>query len=201
MSAQISINNFSNLVTSYKTASGTKKTEIKNQIFSLFDNANSVDFNSLNIQIKGNFYLYIGLQNNVLQAILVHSTTLPDIKQIDNYNPIVLDFKSNKFVANQSLPTKLTADNTQITYDEYIKRVNKWDSYKSTWVQNVLDKNTMISYFIIDQSNFKNNANNYCVFGIFENTDAPKGETFVIDFMTVNDGYMDRVRPVPPFRP
>ena len=59
----------------------------------------------------------------------------------------------------------------------------------------------MIQYFIIDQANFKNDVNNYCVFGLFEESYASKEQNVTIDLITVNDAYMDRVRPVPPFKP
>lgn len=201
MNTQSLIANYSNLVKSYSVATGSKKTEIKNQLLSIFNNSNHVDFNNLSVSAKGNFYLYLGLQDNKLQAILVHSATIPDINNIEKYSPSVLEFKSNKFVANENLKTKLTADNTEITIDEYKKRVNKWDATKADWLQNALDKEIMIQYFIIDQANFKNQSNNYCVFGLFEDTSAAKGQNIIIDFLTVNEAYLDRVRPVPPFKP
>lgn len=201
MSTQTAINNYSNLVNSYKNATKSSKIIIKNQILSILDNANYVDFNNLKTKIKGHYYLYLGLEKDNLQAILVHSTTTPDINNIENYSPIVLNFMSNKFVANESLKTKLTADNTEITIDEYKKRVKNWEVNKAAWLQNVLDNNIMIQYFIIDQANFKNDANNYCVFGLFEESYASKEQNVTIDLITVNDAYMDRVRPVPPFKP
>lgn len=201
MSTQTAINNYSNLVNSYKNATKSSKIIIKNQILSILDNANYVDFNNLKTTIKGHYYLYLGLEKDNLQAILVHSTTTPDINNIENYSPIVLNFMSNKFVANESLKTKLTADNTEITIDEYKKRVKNWEVNKAAWLQNVLDNNIMIQYFIIDQANFKNDVNNYCVFGLFEESYASKEQNVTIDLITVNDAYMDRVRPVPPFKP
>lgn len=202
MNAQNLINNYSNLINSYSKASTTNKIQIKNQLLSIFNEANHVDFNNLNVSIKGYFYLFLGLDvNNKLHAILVHNSTTPDITQIDKYSPIVLEFKSNKFVVNELLKTKLTADNTEITFDEYKKRVKKWENQKESWLLDALDRNIMIQYFIIDQANLKNNMNNYTVFGLFENSTAPKGQSITIDMITANDAYMDRVRPVPPFRP
>lgn len=201
MSALISISNYSNLIDSYKTATKSSKINIKNQLLNIFNNANFVDFNNLTVSSIGYYYLYLGLDKDNLQAILVHSATIPDINNIEKYSPIVLNFMSNKFVANESLKTKLTADNTEITIDEYKKRVKKWEDNKADWLEYVLDSNNMIQYFIIDQDNFKAQSNNYCVFGLFEESYSTKDQNVTIDLITVNDAYMDRVRPVPPFKP
>lgn len=201
MSAQNLINNYSLLKNSYIKASKSEKELIKAKFVSIFDSAKHIEIKNLQTSARGYYYLFLGLENDCLQAILVHNSTLPDIKKIDQYSPIVLEFKSNSFTPQQNLNTKLTAENTEITIDEYNKRTKRWAKDKNIWIENALNSNLMVDYFIMNQENLKNNMSNFCVLSLIENSTSGKGQSLVIDFLSVNDAYMDRVRPVPPFKP
>lgn len=184
----------------YEALLKSKDEKILREIFGKFK---MVQFNKVNFEDFENeeyLHLYLGLNDNKLQAILVKET---DVKN-------GLAFENGKFVTSQFLETltpfsisdKNPSSNPnrifQAVYDE---RVSAWNKINQEWVTKHNAAGTLVKYFKISALNFKNSGLTNFVFGY--KSEMLEGKTTpMIDLIAVtSEVFADLIKPVPPFKP
>lgn len=166
----------------------------------IFNEAKQTDFNFTttnplsNIKKDEILKLHLGVADNKLQAILT--------KKDFTLNDTTVDFLHVRPFSNVKTSPKSSIKTGDITQKEFELRASKWNEKSITeWVENNLKADTVVEYFEIKANNFTPTKSNLAEFGI-SSTAAEKISNH-IDLMTISidGGYMDIVRPVPPFKP
>ena len=143
--------------------------------------------------------IFLGYKDNKLYAILVRGTGKFDQSTYTKMKYYIASFSKFDLPKVNSLKEANLSNPNEISFDAFSKRVELLGKECNQWVDENLKNSTFVEYFEITLNNFKNNANNKCVLGLYK--DSEKNMQNRIDIITVNDAYMDVTRPVPPFKP
>ncbi len=190
------------------------KRERKNNeklIASLLTNAKYINFGKVsfeNLNPDEKYRMYLAYENNLLYGVLLkESEDFYQDKTITNAKYYVSSFNSQALKIDPNLTPTLTLPN-QISYSTLAQRMINWEKDYYTWMVANLDEGFLVDYFEIDSANFSQISDNNGVFGLINTSDVSYEKTttysnlLVIDFAVISDtGYMDVVRPVPPFKP
>lgn len=186
------INNYSQLLKNKKSK------ELKDVLYqSLAANFDDITYDS---KIAGELArVFLGYNAQQLYAILVlgkgefNATTAKTMKYF------IAPFASFKVEAKNTLRLVDFSNPNEISFEAYQKRVEMYLKNCNQFIDEQLDAGTMVQYFEVNIHNFKKNAKNKCVLGLYNETE--KNNKNRIDLVTINDAYMDVTRPVPPFKP
>jgi hypothetical protein len=177
-------------------------------IASLLNNAKYINFGKVkfdNLDTNEKLRMYLAYENNLLYGVLLKESE--DLNSNSNdVKYYVSTFSSQNLVINNNLPSSTNPN--AISYATLDQRIKAWEKDYYNWMTTNLDLGFLVQYFEIDASNFSETSDNKGVFGLIPTAEAnyPKQLNYTnavaIDFAIVNDGgYMDMVRPVPPFKP
>lgn len=186
------IENYKNLVKSKSNA----------DLKEAFKSAMGADFEPINFTniIPGEkARVFLGYDSKQLYAILVRGTGNFTNETYTTMPYYISNFKQFRLLELNNSQNINFSNPNEINYTAYKNRVELYKSDCLTWFDESIAANKLVEYFEISLSNFKNNANNKCVLGLYQDTTDNLRRR--IDLVTVHDVYMDVTRPVPPFKP